>query len=211
MAIATDPFAAPARRSDAPVLPEPFWQKIALAMIGPVCTVVLGGIVAQAIVGRTEEHRKLQDMRMELIREMSDAANGLYFSLQDYARRIQQADLSADTKEDLRNSLDSRYRSAGIAAAAIETRLKLLFAKDDARKFWHAARDILQVRYFKLIGLATDPLLADNASDTKQGEWHSGLTQAQLKSLPPEDLMKEYRDRLDKAVQAVLRSDVAEY
>ena len=89
------------------------------------------------------------------------------------------------------------------------TRLKLLFHSDNPRKFWHAAHDILTVRYFQLIELATEGLIAANACDGEPpGVWHSGLTKHQLKTYTARQLFDIYRERLNEAVREVLNEPI---
>jgi hypothetical protein len=221
IAIETLPIAALAQVSSAQ-LPVPLWQPIIVAVIGPAAVALFGGVCAQLIVHGVQNRRRSaeqdaqdrlrdHDMKMQLIQEMSIAAAELYFALQNYWRQTVRAvkPVSEEAKAALRSELDAKYRASAIAAAAIETRLKLLFEDEAAWKFWHAARDLLQVRYFKLIDLATDELIEDNARDGGSGQWHSGLTKAELKSWDAKLLMNAYRDRIDRAVREVLKQPVA--
>lgn len=71
----------------------------------------------------------------------------------------------------LRMSIDECYQFARVAGEAAEMHLRVYFSTDKPRQLWHATMDLLSVRYFQVIGLATDALLRDNS-----GSEHSGLT-----------------------------------
>lgn len=206
----------PAAHSEAP-----FWQQLLIATLGPAAATLFGGLWAQLIVARVQNRRRRAevaahdrkreyDTKMQLIQEMSQAADGLYFALQLYSRRTIQAKQTPtdEAKAALRSELDGQYRISGVAGAALETRLKLLFASAEPWKYWHAARDILTVRYFQLIGLADDVLLAANARDKGDGEWHSGLTKEELATMEARALLDTYRERLTRAVQEVLKQPI---
>ena len=49
----------------------------------------------------------------------------------------------------------------------IERQLEAYFLSSDPRALWHATMDLLTVRYFQLVDLATDNLLAANAIGVK--------------------------------------------
>ena len=61
------------------------------------------------------------------------------------------------------------------------------------------------MRYFKLIELDTDELIAANARDNPDDPqaWHSGLTQQELKTYTAKKLFDAYRERLNNAINAV--------
>jgi hypothetical protein len=231
LAIAAIPAGAIGQASSVPPV-APLWQQLILAATGPAVAAVLGGICAELIVlgvqnrrqaaHDAEQERRRQDeraaadrlrdheLKMRLIEEMTIAADSLYFVLQNYWRRVEREAqaLAAEPKAELRNDLDSRYQAAGITAAHLETRLRLLFESDKPWKFCHAAHDILTVRYFQLIGLATERLIANNACDDEPGVWHSGLTKEQLKRFDARALFDVYRERLGSAVRAVMKEPI---
>lgn len=66
-------------------------------------------------------------------------------------------------------------------------------------RLWHATMDLLTVRYFQVIGGATDKLLKMNA-----GSDHSFLTIDELRNSTA--LLGAYRERLLQATKAVLNS-----
>ena len=226
LTILTTPAAALGQGSNGPT--APFWQQLLLASIGPVLGTGVLGVSASLIVQsfqdrrravqEAEQERQRQDERaaadrlrdhevkIRLIEEMTVAAGALYFALQHYWRRTtrEREAVAAEAKAALRIELDAQYRKTGIAAAGLETRLKLFFQTDNPWRLWHAAHDILTVRYFQLIDLATDNLIAANACDQEAGVWHSGLTKQQLKNLAAKALFDVYRDRLNNAARAVL-------
>jgi hypothetical protein len=91
----------------------------------------------------------------------------------------------------LRMSIDGCYQSARVAGEAVEMRLRVCFSTDKPRQLWHATMDLLSVRYFQVIGLATGAILRDNS-----GSEHSGLTVDQLGT--PNFCSTPYRARFSK-------------
>ena len=83
----------------------------------------------------------------------------------------------------------------------IERRLEAYFLSDDPKALWHATMDLLTVRYFHLIGLATENLLERNA-----GEEHTGLSVERLRNQGL--VLKIYREKLILGAQAVLQGPI---
>jgi hypothetical protein len=73
------------------------------------------------------------------------------------------------------------------------------------RELWHSTTDLLTVRYFQLIDLATDDLLRLNAKDDRR--MHSGLSVDQLKDAKL--VLDTYRTRLEEATNAVMKTPLA--
>jgi hypothetical protein len=180
---------------------DPFWQRVVLAVISPLVAAVVGtlgiGLLAARITEHAQRRRQDRDLREQIIVEMTQTASAIYFETQLYWRATTREATSPERLAALRTSLDERYHGARCAGEALETRLRVYFATEKPRLLWHATMDLLTVRYFQVIGLATDALLRANA-----GPEHSGLEVDQLKN--PKLVLDTYRARLLEATRAVL-------
>jgi hypothetical protein len=182
-------------------LDDPFWQRAAIAAIGPLVAAVIGtlgiGSIAAWITNRAQRRRQDHELREQIIIEMTQTATGLYLATQRYWRATKREAAPPERVAALREGLDEQYHSARVAGEALETRLRIYFATDTARRLWHATMDLLTVRYFQVIDLATDSLLGANAGDE-----HSGLPIGELRN--PTAVLAAYRTRLVEATRAVL-------
>ena len=180
---------------------DPFWQRAVLAAIGPIVAALVGtlgiGLFAARITARAQQRRQDRDLREQIIVEMTQTAGTLYFETQRYWRATKREATSPERLAELRMSIDERYHSARVAGEALEMRLRVYFSTDRPRLLWHATMDLLTVRYFQVVDLATDALLRANA-----GPEHSGLTVDQLKDVKL--LLDTYRARILEATRAVL-------
>ena len=183
------------------MLDDPFWQRAALAAISPLVAAFVGtlgiGLVAARITERFQLRRQDRSLREQIILEMTQTASAVYIETQRFWRATSIETTSPERLAELRKTLDERYLSAHVAGEALEMRLRIYFETDKPRLLWHATRDLLTVRYFQLIGLATDGLLQRNS-----GPEHSGLTVNELKN--PQLVLNAYRERLLEATRAVL-------
>jgi hypothetical protein len=180
---------------------DPFWQRAVLAVISPLVAAFVGtlgiGLFAAWITERIQLRRQDRSLREQIIVEMTQTASGIYIETQRYWRATRIESVTPDRIAELRMSLDERYLSAHVAGEALEMRLRIYFETDKPRLLWHATRDLLTVRYFQMIDLATDGLLQRNS-----GPEHSGLTVDELKK--PQLVLDTYRKRLLEATRAVL-------
>jgi len=191
---------------------EPFWQKLLVALIGPVLgTLIIGGFLA-FIARRAAEHRadaKLKEerlhgenrLRFELISQMTESASALYMALQHFWRKKERESTPDDKLAELREALDQQYRTSRVAGEVLERKLEAYFPSAAPRASWHAVMDLLTVCYFQLIGMATPKLLELNS-----GPEHSGLTVAQLASR--EVVLGAYRTRIAQAARSVLEEPI---
>jgi hypothetical protein len=180
---------------------DPFWQRAVLAAIGPIVAALVGtlgiGLFAARITERAQQRRRDRDLREQIIVEMTQIAGGLYFETQRYWRATARETTPPERLTALRMSLDERYSSARVAGEALEMRLRVYFSTDRPRQLWHATMDLVTVRYYQVIDLATDGLLNANA-----GPEHSGLTVDQLRDVKL--LLDSYRARILETARAVL-------
>ena len=190
-----------------------FWQKVVLQAVGPLVTAVVGTLIVGTFVAwitrqaqerradsqlREERIRSDNQLRLQLIAQMTDAASALYMTAQNYWRKKDRENVRGEELLEHRRVLEKQYRESRIAGEVIERRLDAYFSTDEPRLLWHGTMDLLTVRYFNLIDLMTDALLNDNA-----GEEHSGLTVEQLRN--QKLLLTTYREKLVAATRAVLR------
>jgi hypothetical protein len=180
---------------------DPFWQRAVLAAIGPLVAAFVGtlgiGLFAARITERAQQRRQDRDLREQIIVEMTQTAGTIYFETQRYWRATKRETTPQERLAALRMSIDERYQSARVAGEALEMRLRIYFSTDRPRQLWHATMDLLTVRYFQVIDLATDALLSANS-----GPEHSGLTVDELRN--PKLVLDTYRACILDATRAVL-------
>ncbi len=180
---------------------QPFWQSILLEAVGPLVTILVGtvivGSIAELITRRAQERREDYQTRMRLIDRMTETASALYLATQRYwrGRDREQADQARMTG--LRLEMDAQYQATRVEGEVLERQLLILFSTAEPRLLWHSTMDLLTVRYFQLIKLATDELLKRNA-----GPEHSFLAVEELKN--PQKVLDAYGARIDEATRAVL-------
>jgi hypothetical protein len=190
-----------------PIRPEelqtdgPFWQRAILETIGPLVAAFVGtlgvGLFAGRITERAQQRRRDANLREQIVVEMTQVAGSIYYQTQRYWRATTRENASAERLAALRMSMDEGYQTARVAGEALEMRLRVYFSTDEPRRLWHATIDLLTVRYFQVIGLATDRLLQVN-----EGPDHSGLTAGQLKNAKL--VLDTYRAGIVEANRAVL-------
>jgi hypothetical protein len=132
---------------------------------------------------------------------MTEAASSLYIETQNFWRKKDVERVGSDELAQHRKELDQQYRASRVVGEVIERRLEAYFLSNDPKALWHAAMDLLTVRYFHLIGLATDNLLERNAGDE-----HTGLSVEQLRD--QRLVLNTYREKLITGAQAVLQGPI---
>ena len=199
-------------------------EKLLLQVAGPLVTVIFGTLIVGTFVARItrqaqerradsllqeerlradnqlrdERLRSENQRRLQFIDEMTETASRLYAVSQTYWRKRYREGVSGAELVPYRVEMDQQYRASTIMGEVIERRLEAYFLSPDPRQLWHAAMDLLTVRYFTLIDLATDALLEAN-----EGDEHSGLTIADLRR--PEIVLPTYRKvKLPAAARAVM-------
>jgi hypothetical protein len=196
-----------------------FWEELLLRSVGPLVTVVVGTLIIGTLVAsitRKAQERRANDLlkeerihaenqlRLQLIGQMTEAASSLYMETQKFWRKKDREKVGSDELAQHRKELDQQYQASRVVGEGIERSLEAYFLSNEPKAHWHATMDLLTVRYFHLIGLATDPLLKVNARNAS--EEHSGLSVKQLKD---QDLvLRTYRERLITGAQAVMREPI---
>jgi hypothetical protein len=184
---------------------QPLWQSMLLAAIGPLVAAIVGtlivGLFAQRITRIAQQRREDHSYRELLISEMTEVASALYFETQRYWRARDRERLDDARLQELRAALDQQYHKSRVAAEVLETRLRIFFRADAPRLLWHSTIDLLTVRYFQVIGLATRKLREINA-----GPEDSFLTADELDNASI--VLEAYRQRLHDAAHAVLKTEL---
>ena len=177
------------------------WQKILLQAAGPLVSAVVGTLIIGTFVAwitrKAQARRADHQLRIQLIGQMTEAASSLYMATQHFWRKKDVEKTDAGELDLHRKELDDQYRASRVQGEVIERQLEAYFTSREPLVFWHATMDLLTVRYFHLIGLATDNLLRMNAGDA-----HTGLTVEQLKD--QKLVLDTYREKLRACTQAVL-------
>jgi len=193
-----------------------FWEQLLLQSVGPLVTAVVGtliiGVFVARITRKAQERRadnQLQEeriraqnqLRLELIGQMTESASSLYMATQNFWRKKEIEKVGNDALAKHREELDQQYRASRVVGEVIERRLEAYFLSNDPKALWHATMDLLTVRYFHLIGLASENLLERNA-----GAEHTGLSVEQLRDQGL--VLKTYREKLITGAQAVLQRPI---
>jgi hypothetical protein len=187
------------------------WEELLLQAVGPLVTAVVGTLIIGTFVAwitrRAQDRRADNELRLQLIGEMTEAASGLYMATQHFWRKKEREEgVSAEELAQERKELDQQYREARVAGEKIERQLQAYFETNVPRRHWHAAIDLLTVRYFHLIEMDTEGLRRANAGDK-----HSGLTVQQLKIETRDNwafIGNTYRKRLIEGTQAVMQEPI---
>jgi hypothetical protein len=162
----------------------PLWERILVAAVGPIVAAIVGtlfiGWVVGVIARRTQRQQEEHRLRIQLLTEMVETSVALYLQTQQYWRVVKRETADERRRETMRDALDTQYQSTRRIGAALENRLAVLLVSPSVVDLWHATIDLLTVRYFSLIDLATEELLRRNAKDEKT--IHSGLSLEELKN-----------------------------
>jgi len=197
-------------------MPADFWEKLLLQSVGPLVSAVVGTLIIWTFVAwitrkaqerraenqlREERTRAENQLRVQLVGQMTDAASSLYMATQHFWRKKNVEGIGGDELSLQRKELDQQYRSSRVLGEVIERQLEAYFLSGEPKVLWHATMDLLTIRYFHLIGLTTDNLLQANA-----GEEHTGLSVEQLRD--QRRILKTYREKLIASAQAVLKGAI---
>jgi hypothetical protein len=181
--------------------PESFWHDLLLHSAGPALFSFIAALAALVIANRFQTQREANELRSQLIKEVTDAAATFYLQTQRFWRARTEADLDARKKQ-----FEDWYQDFRAKGEVLEAFLGVVFFSQLPRCKWHGVIDLLTVRYFQLIGLATDQLLRANATGAKKvtdpTPDHSGLTVDELRN--PGQVLDAYRERLSEVISLVL-------
>lgn len=142
-------------------------------------------------------HGRDDELRHELITKMTETCGGLYLATQHYWRVKRDTDCDGAAIQRARAELDAVYLRVRASGEVIENRLEAYFTTSVPHDLWHAVMDLLTVRYFQLIGQATDGLYEMNA-----GGRHSTLSVEELRR--PQLLLARYQEQSKAAARSVL-------
>jgi hypothetical protein len=220
----------------------PFSERLTLAIVGPLVTVILGTLIIGGLIQlitsrsqnrrakeeqRLEQRRSDNNLRHELLSDMTEAASALYLATQRYwrakrdkqeresswrarrswwPRRGKQA-LVVQEVSDARKALDDQYHKSRARGEILESRLSAYFASSEPQETWHKVMDLLTVRYFQVIGTDTEKLNRLYRDNEKgfNGKEHSGLTMEQFRASEKDSkvLLDAYRAALNEAAEVV--------
>ncbi len=184
-----------------------FLQQLFLNVTGPVVTAVVGtfvlGQVASKITRAAQERRENYKLRDELVADATEGLMRLYLATQRFWRAKALEAANEETLAREQKSLDREYNAARVALSVVEGRLEVYYYPSALPKqLCHRAVDLLTVRYFGLVGRATDRLLEINS-----GEKHSGLTVDELRDA--QKVLAKFHDTLRELGMAILREPLA--
>jgi hypothetical protein len=185
------------------VAEAPFWDRLTVAVVGPLVTAVIGtgliGLIIVKVTNDTQRKRTEADLRRELLAKVMSAAGTLYYATQSFWRTERTNPESSKAVADSRKELDRRYLETRVQARLLEGELQALLGKELATK-WHKVDDLLTVRYMKLTGNDSERLYRANSRHDDQE--HSGLTVEQLKNV--DTLIAAYHEALQDVAGAVM-------
>jgi hypothetical protein len=208
---------------------SPLGERLLVAAVGPLITVLVGGLVVWGVTSwvqrRREEADRLREekradsireedlrssddaLRQELVQKMTETAGSWYLMTQHYWRAkddVKKAPCDqelATALRELRPQLDARYLESRTAGVVLESQLDGYFVSSEPRRRWHQVTDLLTVRYFQLIDRANENLYGDNA-----GLDHSGLKVEELRV--PKILLRTYHGAVKEAVRSVFEGQL---
>lgn len=209
---------------------DTFWEKVAIQAVGPLVTVLIGGLVVWGVTYLIQESRdaKLRTraearanaeidrdrrarddaLRHELVTRLTEAAGPLYLMTQHYWRAKREASNAPANeglkaaKEAIREKLDEQYLRSRASGEALEFQLKGYFENAQPCEQWHRVQDLLTVRYFQLVDGANDNLYREN-----EGEGHTGLKVDQMKN--PKNVLDGYRREMRKLIEGIFKHELS--
>jgi hypothetical protein len=207
----------------------PLWDRLLVAAMGPLITVLIGGLAVWGVTSTVQQRRERADrkrdedradsvraedrrsrddtLRQDLVGTMTEAAGSLYLMTQHYWRAKEDVKRNpndtnlAEIQRELRKRLDAQYLESRSRGEVVENRLEGYFVSAEPREKWHQVMDLLTVRYFQLIDRDTDQMYRNN-----EGQEHSGLSVPQMKN--PIALLGTYRAAIKDAVRSVVDGDL---
>jgi len=171
---------------------ESFLFEAGINAIGPLIAAIFGLLGVNFISRAYQERREANNLKHQLIDDMTKTASILYHQIGMYSRA--RYDLRAEAQHgcpsspddqelrELRKRLLDLYPESRAAAEVIEARLVSYFEDPRIAASWHAVRDCLTVRYHEVIGGSAerwDGIRRQNAMGW-EGGFHSGLSDSDL-------------------------------
>ncbi|HEV7712955.1 MAG TPA: hypothetical protein VGP16_32480 [Asanoa sp.] len=153
------------------VADAPFWDRLTMAVVGPLVTAVIGtgliGLIIVKVTNNTQRKRTEADLRRELLAKVMGAAGTLYYATQSFWRMERTNPESSKAVADSRKELDRRYLETRVQARLLEGELQALLGKELATK-WHKVDDLLTVRYMELTDNDADRCLSRSAAGRRR-------------------------------------------
>jgi hypothetical protein len=181
---------------------QSLWRDLLLHSAGPALFSFIAGFGGLLIAQHYQNRRITEQLRAQLIMQLSEAAATFYLQTQRYWRAGVGPELDARRREQLAD----QYQAFRVKGEMLEAFLSTLFVSQLARGKWHGVVDLLTVRYFQLLDQATEGLLSANSQGAKTPTDptpdHSGLTIDQLRI--PKLVLDAYRERLSELIGLVL-------
>jgi hypothetical protein len=171
-----------------------FWYQAALNAVAPLVTAVFGlliaGIAVNFLARILQDRRAANELKHELISQMTETASTLYHYIGLYGRAKADAELYVTHEgsreenmelSELRKSLQKEYVTGRAQAEVIEARLAAYFDESRVSVAWHAVIDCLSVRYYNAVGgpqKVLDEVYYENVKGW-EGRYHTGLLRQQ--------------------------------
>ncbi|WP_306910985.1 hypothetical protein [Arthrobacter sp. B3I9] len=167
-------------------------------------TLIFGYLLAW-IARRQQRAQDDGTIRHDLVSQMTLTANELHFAIVHYIRVRDNRLGEGVTLKEMAPILHEQYRKTRTTGFVLDGRLEAFLVSAAPREHWHAAMDLLAVRYYAAIRQTSENLLKSNA-----GPDHSGVSLEDLKKLVDDDskLTAEFRHRLGRAYEEVLESPI---
>lgn len=187
--------------------PEPLWQKLIVAGMGPFVAALLALALASPVASIFQRRREHADVREALAAEITEAASGAYGAMQSFwraARHVKVVDRQSSSEiTSEREALEAAYNRAFVQSKIIERKLQIYFSSDEPRMAWHRLWDLLSTRYHLLLKSGDERL---KVCRRNAGSQHSGLTSEQLND--PTALLAAIRAALTEPVDSLWRHPV---
>lgn len=184
-------------------------EKLILAAIGPIGAVLIGYPLLNRITEKGQSRREDYSLRHELITQMTECANALFFLLQEYNRGVGGTQTPAHINSD--NPLldvHAQYRKMRTRAYALESRLKVYFHDDRPWSEWHRCTDLLSTLYHNLTAPDEIKARVRMRNACQESGRHSGLKSEDLAI--NKLIIDEYWNRaLPESINAVLSAALA--
>jgi hypothetical protein len=152
------------------------WLTIGASTIGALAGIT-GAWLGSWINQKAQDRRAYDDLRHELVEQMTAAAAAFYLQAQMYWRTLDGMLGGYIDLSEARSALDTQYSKSRVEGATLEARLTAYYRSDAPRLLWHQVSDLLEIYYFDLVGQATDEVRQRLA-----GPRHTGLTADELKT-----------------------------
>jgi hypothetical protein len=141
-----------------------FWEQLLLRSVGPLLTAVVGTLIIGTFVAwitrKAQERRadnQLQEerihaenqLRLQLIAQMTEAASSLYMATQNFWRKKNREQVGSDELTQLRKELDQQYQASRVVGEMIEQATESLLRVNAGEE--HTGLSVEQLRDQRLV------------------------------------------------------------